>query len=109
MTLIFISGATLAIIVAAMAARNEEPVRGLITLVPVVNTHPDITDDPWGKNEKTTGLTPDELLGDLTLAFKREHPDDRDHWRSNPWKMPDKVVRMLPPMVMVSAKLDILY
>ena len=109
MTLTVTSGATLAIIVAAITARNAEPVCGLITLVPLTNTDPHLADDPWGENETTIGLTPDQLLGELRLAFEGEHPDYRDHWHSNPWKMPDEVVRMLPTVIMVSAKLDILY
>lgn len=96
-------------IVAAIVARNAEPVYGLITLVPVINTDPDLTNDPWGKNERTVGLTPEQLLEDLKLVFQGELPDDRDHWHCNPLKMPDEVVRMLPAMIMVSAKLDILY
>ena len=75
-------------------------------MVPVVNTDPDLADNPWGENKNTIRLTPDQLLGDLGQAFDG---GPGDHWHSNPWKMPDEVIRMLPQIVMVSARLDILY
>jgi acetyl esterase/lipase len=78
-------------------------------LVQLINTDPDLADNPWGENEGTPGLTPNRLLGDLKIAFEREDPDFRNHGPSNPWKMPEEVVRMLPRTIMVSAKLDILY
>lgn len=104
-----IRGATLAIIVAAIAARNNEPVYGLIALVPLIDTNPNLADDPWGDNENTIGLTPDRLLSDLNAAFKDDDPRVRDHWHSNPRQMPDEVMRSLPRVIMVLAKLDILY
>lgn len=106
---IIASGFTLAITVAAVAARNEEPAYGLIGLVPLVDTDPDLADDPWGDNEGTIGLTPDRLLGDLRTAFEGQHLDCRDHWHSNPCRMPDEVVRVLPRTVIVLATLDILH
>ncbi len=88
---------------------NEIPAYGLIGLVPLIDTDPDLAKDPWGDNESTVGLTPDRLLGDLRTVFEAEYPGCRDHWHSNPSKMPDEVIRMLPRTFMVSAKLDILY
>ncbi|KAK5069426.1 hypothetical protein LTR51_008676 [Lithohypha guttulata] len=102
-------GATLAIIVAGIAARNNEPVYGLIALVPLIDTNPNLTDDPWGDNENTTGLTPDRLLSDLNAAFQNDDPRVRDHWHSNLRYMPNEVMRSLPRIFMVLAKLDILY
>ncbi len=39
------SGAILAIIIAAVAAQNAEPAYGLIVLVPLVMTNPDLADN----------------------------------------------------------------
>lgn len=103
------SGATLAISLAAITAQNGEPAYGLITLVPLTDTDPDLTDKPWGENQNSLGLTPDRLLGDLKTTFEEKHPDSRDHWHSNPCKMSDEAIRLLPSTIMVVAKLDILY
>ncbi|KAK5074561.1 hypothetical protein LTR70_010157 [Exophiala xenobiotica] len=84
------AGATLAIIIAAIAARNDEPVYGLIALVPLIDTDPNLADDPWGDNENTVGLTSNRLLSDLEAAFN-DDPRFRDHWHGNPYKMPDDV------------------
>jgi len=81
----------------------------LIGLVPLLDTAPDLADNPWGDNESTIGLTPDRLLGDLRTVFEGKYPDCRDHWHSNPRKMPDEVLRVLPRTIMVSATLDILH
>jgi acetyl esterase/lipase len=78
-------------------------------LVPLIDTDPDLADNPWGENEGTLGLTPAPLLGDIKTIFEGEHPNFRDHWHSNPCKMPDEAVIMLPKTIMVSARLDILY
>ena len=78
-------------------------------MVPLVTTFPDFKGDPWGGNGNTLGLTPDQLLNDLRAVFEGEFPDCRDDWHSDPHKMPDKVMRLLPQSVMVFAKLDILY
>ncbi|KAK5083833.1 hypothetical protein LTR05_006339 [Lithohypha guttulata] len=102
------AGATLAIIIAAIAARNDEPVYGLIALVPLIDTDPNLAGDPWGDNENTVGLRPTRLLSDLNAAFN-DDPRFRDHWHGNPYKMPDDVVSMLPRTIILSAKLDILY
>ena len=51
--------------------------------------------------------THDRLLSNLKAAFKDDDPQIRDHWHSNPIKIPDDIVRMLPRTTMVSAKLDI--
>ena len=50
-------GATLAIIVAAIAAQNGEPAYGLTALVPLVVTDPDLADNPWGENEHSRAQT----------------------------------------------------
>jgi len=84
-------------------------VYGLIGLVPLLNTASDLADNSWGDNESTIGLTPDHLLGDLRTVFKEKYPDCRNHWHSNPRKMPDEVLRVLPRTIMVSATLDILH
>jgi acetyl esterase/lipase len=81
----------------------------LITLVPLINTKPDLSNNPWGENESTLRLMPNRLLGDLKTVFEGKHPDCRDHWHSNPSKMPDEVIRLLPRTIMVFATLDILY
>jgi acetyl esterase/lipase len=81
----------------------------LVGLVPLLDTAPDLADNPWGDNDNTIGLTPDRLLGDLRTVFEGKYPDCRDHWHSNPSKMPDEVLRVLPRTVMVSATLDILH
>ena len=100
----------MAISVAVIAAESGEPAFGLIALVPLIQTDPDLADNPWGENESTLGLTPDRLLSDLKTTFDGKYPDCRDHWHSNPYKMSDEVVRMLPsPTIMVFAALDILY
>lgn len=82
---------------------------GLVALVPVTNTNPDLANDPWGENKNTVGLTPDRLLRDLSAAFQNESPDFRNHWHSNPCKIPDELMKLLPKMAIVAAKLDILY
>lgn len=99
----------MAIIVAAVAALNEIPAYGLIGLVSLLDTNPDLADNPWGDNESTIGFTLDRLLGDLRTVFEGKYPDCRDHWHSNPRKMPDEVLRVLPRTIMVSATLDILH
>ena len=81
----------------------------MIALVPLINTDLDLADNSWGENESTLGLTPDRLLGDLKTTFEGRHPDYRNHWHSNPYKMPDEIIRMLPKTIMVFATLDILY
>lgn len=101
-------GAALAFGVAAVAALNGQPVLGIIAVVPVVQTHLD-HDKPWGENECTPGLTPERLLNDLEMAFNGVEASFRDHWHSDPWKMPDEVLRKLPRIIMVSAKFDILH
>ena len=78
-------------------------------LVPLVNTDPSRTSDPWGENAGTIGLTQEQLLRDLSTAFESKHPDSREHWHSNPCKMPSEVMRLLPHSHIVIAKLDILY
>jgi len=103
------SGATLAIGVAGIAGRNNEPAYGLIGIVPLIVTNPDLADDPWGENDNTLGLTPDRLMGDLQTAFQGQEPDCRDHWHHNPSQLPDDIIKELPKTTMVFAKLDILY
>ncbi|KAK5074437.1 hypothetical protein LTR70_010238 [Exophiala xenobiotica] len=103
------AGATLAILIAAIMARNHELLYGVIALVPLIDTNPDLAASPWGENENTIGLTPRRLLEDLDAAFRDEDPEFRLHWHSNPRKMPDYVMNQLPTVIMVLAKLDILY
>ena len=81
----------------------------MINLVPLVDTEPDLSDNPWGENEKTPGLRPNRLLDDLKTLFEGEHPDFRKNWHFNPFKMPDEVVKELPRTIMVFGTLDILY
>ena len=95
--------------IAALASQNKEPAFGLIMLVLLFDTDPSRTNDPWGDNAGTVGLTQEQLLRDLSIAFEGNHPDSREHWHSNPWKMPGEVMRLLPHSRMVIAKLDILY
>ncbi|KAF2789424.1 alpha/beta-hydrolase [Melanomma pulvis-pyrius CBS 109.77] len=102
-------GATLAISIAAIVARNGAPAFGLIGIVPLIATDPVLANDPWGENESTLGLTPDRLLAQLKTTFDGEQPGCRDHWHSNPDRMPDQVVIALPKTTMILAKLDILY
>ena len=78
-------------------------------MVPLVDTDPDLADSPWGDNEGTVGLTPNRLLGDLGTVFEGIDPLLRNHWHSNPRKIPEEVVRELPRTVMALGKLDILY
>ena len=58
---------------------SEIPVYGLIGLVPLIDTDPDLARNPWGDNESTVGLTSNRLLGDLRTIFEGEYPDYRDH------------------------------
>lgn len=102
-------GATLAIIIAVIAAQGNQPVYGLIALVPLIDTDPNFADNPWGENENTIGLTSDKLQRALDAAFRDEDPQFRDHWHNNPRKMPNDMIRKLPKMIMVSATLDILF
>ena len=46
---------------------------------------------------------------DLEVAFQNEDFNVRDNWHSNPRKIPDDVIRILPRMVIVAADLDILF
>jgi len=82
------SDATLATSVGAIAAKNEQPAYGLIALVPLVDTNPDLASNPWGNNENSPGLTSHRLLDDLKAAFEGENPGWRDHWHSNPDSLP---------------------
>ena len=78
-------------------------------LVPLINTDPSRTSDPWGENAGTIGLTEEQLLRDLSTVFEGEHADSREHWHSNPCKMPGEIKKLLPYSHMALAKLDILY
>lgn len=102
-------GATLAILLAAIMSQNHELLYGIIAVVPLIDTDPNLAAGPWGKNENTIGLTPRRLLADLDAAFRDKDPGFRVHWHNNPRKMPDEVMKKLPTVVMVLAKLDILY
>jgi hypothetical protein len=66
---------------------NREPPYGLITLVPLINTDPDLWSNPCMRSGRTPGLTPNRLLG----ALKRgKHLDYRDHWQGDPCKMQER-------------------
>ena len=78
-------------------------------MVPLLDTAPDLAENPWGDNDSTIGLTPDRLLGDLRTVFEGKYPDCREDWHSNPCEMPDDVLRVLRRTVMVFATLDILH
>lgn len=108
MRLIHPRGSTLAFGVAAVAALNGQPTLGMVAIVPVVQTHPG-HENPWGENEYTPGLVPEKLLNDLEIAFGGVGSEFRDHWHSDPWKMPDETIRKLPRIIIVSARLDILH
>lgn len=103
------SGTILAIIIAAVAAQNAEPAYGLIVLVPLVMTDPDLADNSWDENESTVKLTSDRLLSDLRTTFEGKHSDRRDHWHNNSFKMLNEIVKMLSSSIMMFATLDILY
>lgn len=103
------SDTILAIIIAAVAAQNAEPAYGLIVLIPLVMTDPDLADNSWDENESTVKLTSDRLLSDLRTTFEGKHSDRRDHWHNNSFKMLNEIVKMLSSSIMMFATLDILY
>ena len=75
---------------------------------PLVTTDFDLTDSPWGENEETVGLTPSRLLSELETAFKEKDSDCRSHWSGDAGKMPEEVLRLLPPTLVTLATFDIL-
>ena len=77
--------------------------------MPFVTTVPDLKEDRWGSNGNTWTLTNDRLRKELSAVFEGEFPDCRHDWHSDPNEMPDQVMRLLPPSVMVLAEFDVLY
>lgn len=102
------SGFTLAVVVAVLAV-EDSPVYGLIAIVPLLDTCPNLADKPWGDNEYTVGLTPAQLLADLAIAFSGMGPAVRKMWHFNPSEISDEDLTRLPKVVMVISELDILF
>ena len=96
----------MALISIALATVVEKPLCIYVVIVPLFNTAPNLQADPWGENSDTLGLTPYRLTKELDQAFKG---NEREHWTRNPARMPNEILKLVPPTVIVRAKLDILY
>ena len=91
------------------SSKSLDAAHALIGIVPLVNTKQNLDMNPCGENEDTVGLTPKRLLDDLWDMSRNDRPAFLEHWHSNPCKMLDADMKLLPRTVLVFAKLNILY
>jgi acetyl esterase/lipase len=92
-----------------MMLHPPERPQALIGAVPLVDTAPNLSHNPWGDNGDAPGLTTSIFLDLLGKAFPPEIPDLRDHWHFNPSIIPKEVVDHLPNIHLVTGRYDILY
>ena len=95
----------MALAVAMMLPPFQKP-RALIGAVPLVDTAPDLLNDPWGNNSDAPGLTTTIFLDLLGKVFP---PEILDHWHFNPSIIPKEKVEHLPDLHLVLGRHDILF
>ena len=94
--------------IAAILAQKEKPVYGLVLVVPLVDTCPDLAVDPWGQNPISFGLTTNRLLNELDERFGGLSGDRRNDWHYNPSKIPGKTIRKMGRITMIVSTFDVL-
>ncbi|KAK5077723.1 hypothetical protein LTR70_009491 [Exophiala xenobiotica] len=102
-------GATIAILVSLTIALDGGEVLGLNAVVPVIDTDPEASENPWGENEQTMVLLPDGLISQLNQTFRGVFRVDTKDWRNNLSAMTGPTFKYLPQRtLMIFAAFDAL-